>query len=239
MELTIDGKTFSFDPADPNLPSWTPVLDDNGEVTGFRNDGLGMTFVHVKSPAGPYNQGVFYNRGGSVIVPTVQIEDETYFLVLRQLRPLVSNEPIMEFPRGQGLKDEANYETARREMVEETGLDIPVQSLIHLGNANPDTALIMGANVHAWWLRLPEYFIEFDEFGYPQIRSDIQGNENSRLLENIRMTELVTEEEFTTPSMISSWAFGLVLRKLREEEEAFDSVRIGKRIRRPYELDED
>ena len=215
FEFSIDGKSFEFEDEDRSLPHWYEMRDDHDHFVGFRNEPLGMAVVYCKSPAGPYNQVVFYNRGGSVIVPTVFIDGKLYFVALMQNRPLVSEKPILEAPRGQAFIGEMSIDTAKRELLEETGLQVDEERFVYLGAGNPDTALTLGANVHAWWLRLPSEFVVCDSHGKPEgLRPDLQTNSESRFMESIRKSVLVPPEDFESPSMMTMWAAGLVFKKL-------------------------
>lgn len=238
MSIQIDGNVFPLDPALADKPGWD--IEINGEpvehvetLTAI-NHQMGIGFLYGASPAGPYNQGRIVNRGGAVIVPTVKVSDDLYFLALSQVRPLLASEPIFEFPRGQAIVDEAAIETARRELLEETGLALAVDDLIYLGRGNPDSALVHGANVHCWWLRLPAEFILL-QHGVPRLREDLGGNSESRLLENIKKAQLVREDEFTSPSILTAWAMGLVLQRLRVLERT--TTREAGEIRPPYVVD--
>lgn len=214
FELQIDGQVFVFEDEDRNLPHWQEMRDSHDHVVGFKNEFMGMAVVYCKSPAGSYNQVVFYNRGGSVIVPTVEHNGELYFLALVQKRPLVQEDPIFEFPRGQALLGEKSVDTARRELLEESGLQVDEGDLIHLGRANPDSALVMGANVHAWWLRLSAAHVQEGRYGQPQLRPDFVANPESKLAENIRKAVLVPAEEFDSESMMTDWAAGKIYKRL-------------------------
>ncbi len=237
--LTVDGKKYPFDSALTNKPAWEVTINgefiEDVDTLSVINHQMGIGFLYGASPAGPYNQGRIVNRGGSVIVPTVMVDDFIYFLAIRQGRPLVGEEPILEFPRGQSLRGEESLETARREFLEEMGAAIPAGGLTYLGQGNPDTSLIHGANVHAWWLKLPSDIVEFDEYHEPQLRKELYANAESKLMENILHAELVREDEFQSPSMMTSWAMGLVFRKLWLEE---DGVILNHPLSsRPFEHD--
>jgi 8-oxo-dGTP pyrophosphatase MutT (NUDIX family) len=58
-------------------------------------------------------------RGIVVVVP---ITKEGEFLLIRQFRPVINNF-VIEFPAGLNDKDESLIDTARRELIEETGYD--------------------------------------------------------------------------------------------------------------------
>jgi len=218
MSIKIDETDYPLSPALADKPAWEVTINgdlvqDVQTLTAI-NRQMGIGFLYGASPAGPYNQGRMVNRGGAVIVPTVEDKSCLYFLALSQVRPLVGQDAILEFPRGQALANEAAIETARRELLEETGLDLPEDALTYLGRGNPDSALIHGANVHCWWLQLPAEFVVVKN-GVPSLREDLQGNPQSRLWENIRKSLLIREEEFSSPSMMTSWALGLVLQRVR------------------------
>lgn len=222
MSINIDGKEYPLDPVLADKPLWEITLNGNPvggvETLTAVNRQMGIGFLYGRSPAGPYNQGRLVNRGGAVIVPTVEVNGGTiYFLALQQVRLLIGPEPILEFPRGQALADEAAVETARRELLEETGLDMAEDALTYLGRGNPDSALIHGANVHCWWLRLPANYIVIEN-GIPRLRDGVKANPHSKLWENIRKSTFVCEDEFSSPSMMTSWAMGLVLQRIRRIE---------------------
>lgn len=221
--VTIDGKQYPLESVITEKPVWEGTLNGQDiteqiETLTLINRDMGIGFLYGRSPAGAYNQGRLVNRGGAVIAPTVTINGTLYFLVLKQRRPLVGSDPIYEFPRGQALLDEDATVTAARELLEETGMDIPAENLVYLGKGNPDTALIHGANVHCWWLQIPTEFFTLNT-GYPRLVG-VFSNAESKLAENILHAEIVSEDEFESVSMMTSWAAGLVLKQIRRIEKA-------------------
>jgi 8-oxo-dGTP pyrophosphatase MutT (NUDIX family) len=226
--VEIDGQSYELESVlPPKVTDAGKLVDTRWKITvngtdftdevdtlAVVNHGMGLGFLYGKSPAGPYNQGRLVNRGGAVIVPTVKVDGEVYFLALEQVRPFVGPEPILEFPRGQALSGEKTVDTAARELLEETGLPLDEDSLVHLGNGNPDSALVHGANVHTWWLQLPEEFVNFDENGMPVLRPDLEANPESKLIESIKKAVFVEASDFESESHMTSNAAGLVFREL-------------------------
>lgn len=215
----IDSKPYELDPADPALPSWE--VEVNGQLLDAEtiktvtvvNRKMGMGFLYGKSPAGPYNQGRFVNRGGAVIIPTLVNKNwDFHFLALKQVRPLYGPDPILEFPRGQANPGESTIDTARRELIEETGLPISEQDLTYLGVGNPDTAVTHGANVHAWRLNIPLELVD-DSGKTPKLRA-FHADTESRLVEQIRGAIFIPAGQFSSPSMMSQWAAGLVFQQM-------------------------
>lgn len=223
--VVIDSKSYQLDPVDHTKPGWDVTI--NGEpvkdvdTLSVVNHAMGIGFLYGKSPAGPYNQGRLVNRGGAIIVPTFEVDGEMYFLALEQVRPLVDSKPILEFPRGQALSGEKSVDTARRELLEETGLPLDEENLVYLGNGNPDSALVHEANVHVWWLRLPYEFVGFDEDDRPVLADDFEANSESKLIESIRKAVFVEAADFQSVSQMTSNAAGLVFQKLFLEERGF------------------
>jgi len=243
MNITIDGIEYDLQPVDPDAPNWEvqlngKVITDRVQTLALINRAMGIGYLYgmnpgapMKDPSDPNNakrrygmaQGV--NRGGPVIVPTLEFEGRLYFLALRQGRPLVSPEKILEFPRGQAKANENAIASAQRELIEETGLPVSIDDLIYLGRGNPDTALFHGANVHCWWLRLPqEYFVVTN--GKPSLRPGFEGDNESKFIENIKEAEVVAEGDMHSLGIFTMWAMGLVLQRLRQMEQGI-SVNAG------------
>lgn len=223
MSVRIDNTDYPLDEVDQTRSVWEIAINgvsvEKVESLTAINREMGIGFLYGKSPAGAYNQGRLVNRGGAVIVPTIDVNDVLHFLALSQVRPLVGSQPILEFPRGQAIMDESAIKTAGRELLEETGIGIPEDHLTYLGSGNPDSAIVHGANVHAWWLRLPADFVLMDG-DLPRLKPNLIGNASSRLFENIKNAILVPEYDFTSPSMMTTWAMGLVLQRIRRIEAA-------------------
>jgi 8-oxo-dGTP pyrophosphatase MutT (NUDIX family) len=222
MSVIIDGIEYPLDPVLPPQGGkdtrWEIILngqgvtDDVDNITVI-NRAMGIGFIYGASPVGPYNQGRIVNRGGAVIAPTVEVNGVLYFLALVQNRPLVGSEPIFEFPRGQAIFGENTVDTAQRELLEETGLPLNLENLLYLGNGNPDSALFHGANIHSWWLKLPENFVVIQEDGTPTLRPDIEANPESKLIESIRNAVFVPATQFKSPSMMTTNVAGLVFQQ--------------------------
>lgn len=216
----LDGVEYPLEPVTIENPGWKVFVNgkavENVQTLVVVNENFGAAGIYGMSPTGrPYDQLSLINRGGAVIVVTAEIGNDLYFLALRQHRPHAGPEAILEFPRGQAIAGEKAITTARRELLEETGLPISSKSLTYLGAANPDTSFIFGANVHCWWLRLPSEFIATGSDGQPGLRPDLVPDSPSRLLESIMGADLVHEHDFASPSMLTAWAMGLVLQRIR------------------------
>lgn len=230
-DIVIDGQSYELERVNHIKPEWEVTLNgkpvDNVDTLTVINHDMGIGFLYGKSPAGPYNQGRLVNRGGSVIVVTVQSGPykKLYMLALEQVRPLVGQAPILEFPRGQANINEKSIDTAKRELLEETGLPLDEGDLMYLGNGNPDTALIHGTNVHTWWLQLPSWYFDLDENGTPRLRSDIEANPESKLIESIKKAVFVPATEFKSPSQLTSNAAGLVFQQLYIESRKTDEIK--------------
>lgn len=79
--------------------------------------------------------------GGAVVLP---ITKDNKVICIRIHRPSI-NRVSLELPRGGlELSDANSIETARRELREETGADVPADRFFHLGNIAADTGLLRG-----------------------------------------------------------------------------------------------
>lgn len=184
----------------------------------FANRGQGWAAFYGLSLSSPnYNQAHYFNRGGAVIGLCAEIEDEWHVAVLEQRRPLQDRDkPIVEFPRGQASM-ESGIQTAARQLVEETGLEIEPDRFIYLGSGNPDNALILGQTVHIWMVELMQEELVRDADGVWRIRADLNKmEEKSRLWENILGTRLIPFDQFTSASFMTSGPFSEMRKRLEQ-----------------------
>ena len=79
--------------------------------------------------------------GGVVILPFVAIDGELLVGVVEQIRPLQGGQ-VLNAPRGFARAEELRLDAARRELAEETGLELAGDELVRLPGApaNPNSA---------------------------------------------------------------------------------------------------
>jgi len=87
---------------------------------------------------------VLDTRDWAIVIPVLQTEESTDFIMVRQWRP-GSGDLSLEFPGGVFEKNEDSVNAARRELKEETGYI--AGKITALGIFNPNPA-IMSNNVH-------------------------------------------------------------------------------------------
>jgi 8-oxo-dGTP pyrophosphatase MutT (NUDIX family) len=214
VEYIIDGNAIEVPQVMADKPSWKVLL--NGEevtdVTSLAviNEPMGIGFFYGGSmTGGPYNQGHLYNRGGAVVAIVVRKGREIFVAALEQMRPLQSDELVLEFPRGQSRLGESGSETALRELREETG--IGPESIIvtrWLGSGNPDNALILGENVQFFSVEILETDVDWVSM---RIREDaFQPEAESRLVEGIKNSTIMPLNGLTSTSMMTMSAIGLL-----------------------------
>lgn len=193
----------------------------------FANRGQGWAAFYGLSLSSPfYNQAHYFNRGGAIIALCAEVEGEWHVAVLEQRRPLQdSDNPIVEFPRGQASM-ESGINTAARQLVEETGLEIEADRFVYLGAGNPDNALTLGQTVHSWMVVLTAEELVRDADGVWHIREDMNKMEKkSRLWENILGSRLVPFSQFVSASFMTAAPFALMrqrLERLARESKASD-----------------
>lgn len=144
-------------------PGWRLLVDGGPveveEMAVLINDRLG-TLIYGKSPSGEYDQWAFHEAGGggSVIVPYSIIDNQIFIGVVTQGRPLQSDRPVANVPRGFMDPDKSHFQAASSELAEEMGLDIPVIDLGGEGG-NPNNAFFetWGENegVKFWAVKVP------------------------------------------------------------------------------------
>lgn len=79
--------------------------------------------------------------GGAVIIPVTQ---DRKVILVEQFRPAV-NAMSLEFPRGGAEPEDAfSVKTARRELREEVGVDVPDSRFFFIGSVTTDTGVIRG-----------------------------------------------------------------------------------------------
>jgi len=76
-----------------------------------------------------------HGKGSAVVI----VNNNNEMMLVSQDRPAVG-ERNWEIPKGASNDNEDLSETAQREVMEETGIDLPLESIIALGNVQPDTA---------------------------------------------------------------------------------------------------
>ena len=182
----------------------------------FANRGQGWAAFYGLSLSSPfYNQAHYFNRGGAIIALCSQVEGAWHVAVLEQRRPLQDpDNPIVEFPRGQASM-ESGIDTAARQLVEETGLEIEADRFVYLGAGNPDNALTLGQTVHSWMVVLTADELVRDTDGVWHIREDMNRMEKkSRLWENILGSRLVPFSQFVSASFMTAAPFALMRQRL-------------------------
>ncbi len=105
----------------------------------FRQPGLGVTAAYGWTPAGFDGLVIRQDRGGVVIVPFVEINDQLHIGVVEQNRPLQQREGVvLNVPRG-FRGDEEGVRGARRELNEEVGIN--PELIVELGGqpTNPNS----------------------------------------------------------------------------------------------------
>lgn len=109
--------------ADYTVTALNTRLVDTGEALTF----------HVTS--------IKHGQPSAVCVPILCENDAEYVLMSQHWRPSV-NQWQWEFPRGMGESGETHAETAHRELLEETGLDIPLERISILQQLHADTGVL-------------------------------------------------------------------------------------------------
>lgn len=116
--------------------------------------------------AGGYDGCSFHERGGggSVVLPFAVMEGELWVGLVEQIRPHQGG-LVLNAPRGYLDPGEEHATGARRELLEEMGLDVPEDALIRLPGApaNPNSAFYEtsspGEGVHFFALRIPPSYL--------------------------------------------------------------------------------
>lgn len=125
-------------------PGWRLLVDgapvEVKEMAVLVNEKLGR-LTYGKSPSGEYDQWAFHEAGGggSVIVPYSMIDNQIFIGTVTQSRPLQSEQPVVNTPRGFMDPEKSHFQAASSELAEEMGLAMPVVDLGGEGG-NPNSA---------------------------------------------------------------------------------------------------
>lgn len=112
------------------------------EVRGDESTAFDNGYVGVEMVPSQYGSFTTVRSGGSGTGSAVLVLNRyRQALVVQQNRYAV-NEATWEIPRGGSLVGEDHSETAQREVVEETGIQLPLESIRPLGKYQPDTGLM-------------------------------------------------------------------------------------------------
>lgn len=166
-----------------------------------RQEKLGVTVHYGMTPGGFDGFVIDQDRGGVVIVPFVEINDEICIGVVEQKRPLQDQRGlVLNVPRG--FSDGGEFEDdARRELQEEMNLN-PVR-LIDLGGqpTNPNSAFFQtaGSKQGDRWFGvalLPDQVVQIS--GAWRLRPDlIVGNKAHKIAECIGRAQFIPIDEAT------------------------------------------
>jgi ADP-ribose pyrophosphatase YjhB (NUDIX family) len=132
--------------------------------------GIGK-LVYGLAPRG-YDSWCFheFNGGGVVVVPFALVEGELYVGVIRQVRHLQGGE-VWNVPRGFMNPEETPRSAARRELAEETGIQVLEDAIYPLGPpANPNSTFFQttgsGEGLKFCATRISEHDLERGPVGY-------------------------------------------------------------------------
>jgi len=161
---------------------WTVIVErDDGslvELSGFSR----LTLVNPrfgavnygKSPSGVFDQWAFHEAGGggSVIVPFVRLATGEIFVgLLRESRPLQSDNPVLNVPRGMLDPGEDHLQAAKREFEEETGISGVSVFPLDGEPVNPNSTFFetwgktpggSAEGLHFFAIELPERFLVYN-----------------------------------------------------------------------------
>lgn len=135
------GGEFAANEHDEAPMSLAPSPID-AEVRGDERTDFDNGYVGVDMVPSEYGSFTTVRSGGTGTGSAVLIMNQhKQALLVSQNRYAVS-EMTWEIPRGGSAAGEDHSETAQREVQEETGIDLPVDSLQSLGKYQPDTGLM-------------------------------------------------------------------------------------------------
>jgi len=95
----------------------------------------------------------FIRETGSDNGAVILLEADNNFVFVKVFRK-AQNAFLIEAPRGYGEKEESSRESAARELFEETGYQIELSQLKHIGTIQPNSAILCSA--------LPIYHVKVD-----------------------------------------------------------------------------
>jgi ADP-ribose pyrophosphatase len=107
-----------------SFKDWTRVFDGRWWVLWERDDWFAVTTSKVTAGAA----GLLRDQNGDVVLVKI-------------FRSAV-NQVTLELPRGGADEGEHHVEAARREIEEETGLDLSKAKAVDLGNMHPDSGIV-------------------------------------------------------------------------------------------------
>lgn len=135
------GGQFTANEHDEATASLAPSSID-AEVRGEERTDFDNGYVAVEMKPSEYGSFTTVRSGGSGTGSAVLIMNQhRQALVVSQNRYAVS-EMTWEIPRGGSIVGEDHSETAQREVREETGIDLDVDSIYSLGKYQPDTGIM-------------------------------------------------------------------------------------------------
>lgn len=166
----------------------------------FRQPGLGVTAAYGWTPAGFDGLVIRQDHGGVVMVPFVEVGNQLYIGVVEQNRSLQQREGVvLNVPRG-FRGDEESMKAARRELMEEVGLDS--EQLIELGGqpTNPNSTFFDTSGGHEQGDRYfgvsltPNQVVQ--EGGVYRLHPDlVDGDKAHRMAESIGRCRFIPYEE--------------------------------------------
>lgn len=135
------GGQFAASRHDEATASLAPTPID-AEVRGEHRTDFDNGYVGVEMVPSEYGSFTTVRSGGSGTGSAVLILNQhRQALLVSQNRYAVS-ESTWEIPRGGSFVGEDHSQTAQREVKEETGIDLPLESINSLGKYQPDTGLL-------------------------------------------------------------------------------------------------
>lgn len=153
--------------------------------------------TYGKSPSGEYDQWAFHEvgGGGSVIIPFSIVGKELWVGVVIQPRPLQSESPVPNVPRGFMDPKESHFQAAASELAEEMGLvDFPVVNLGGEGG-NPNNTFFEtwgeDEGIHFWAVEVPANFLVAGESQYGFKPGAVQPIKGDKMAERILGSKFV------------------------------------------------
>lgn len=185
-------------------PGWRLEVDGKPvgveELAVLIHDKLGI-LTYGKSPSGEYDQWAFHEAGGggSVIVPYAVVDNKLLIGVVTQSRPLQSENPVDNLPRGFMDPEKSHFQAATSELAEEIGIsDLTIQDLGGEGG-NPNNAFFetWGENegVMFWAVRVPADALVHSEGKYGFKPGVVRPVEGDKMAERILGSKFISLEE--------------------------------------------